>query len=191
MSFTTSALILSWVAILLLALVVARLVRQVHELQRGGVRHQPRRVGLAVGEPAPGLQALDPKAGATTLLLFLSPGCSTCREVLTEAIQTSQTSQTSENSQNSQAGLEIRVLYAGEAPVGSIEVGDTSITAYGEQAALFEQYDAVATPFAVLVDDTGRIARSEPLGSRDAARRLLSSLSSLGPPARHEVGSIR
>lgn len=172
MSFTTSALILSWVAILLLALVVARLVQQVHELQQGSAR-QPRRVGLVTGEPAPGIDALDPRAGAAMLLLFLSTGCRTCREVLTEVTQ------------NSQPGLEIRVLYAGEAPAGSVEVGGVTITAYGEQAALFEQYDAVATPFAVVVDETGRVARSEPLGSRDAARRLLESL------ATYEVGSSR
>jgi hypothetical protein len=171
MSFTTSALILSWVAIALLALVVARLVRQVHELQRGGAR-QPQRVGLAAGEPAPGLTELDVHNGSTALLLFLSLGCRTCREVLAEVIQ------------NGPAGLEIRVLYAGEAPAGSIEIGDASITAYGEQQALFEQYDALATPFAVVVGG-GRVARSEPLGSRVAARRLLESL------ATHEVGSSR
>jgi hypothetical protein len=163
MSFTTSALILSWAAILLLGLVVARLVQQVNELQRGGTR-QPRRVGLAAGEPAPGLETLDPRPGSAMLLLFLSTGCRTCREVLDEAVQ------------SDQAGLEIRVLYAGEAPAGSIEIGGRTVSAYGGQSALFERYDALATPFAVLVDDTGRVARSEPLGSRDAARHLLASL---------------
>lgn len=163
MDFVTSALILSWLAIVLLALVVARLVRQVHELQQGGAR-QPRRLGLATGEVAPGLDALDPTPGTAMLLLFLSTGCRTCREVLAEALQ------------NTQAGLEIRVLYAGEAPAGSIEAGGRTITAYGGQAAMFERYDAIATPFAVLVDETGRVARSEPLGSAGAARRLLASL---------------
>ena len=161
MDFVTSALLLSWVAIVLLALVVARLVRQVHELQQGGAR-QPRRLGLATGEPAPGLETLDPKPGKAMLLLFLSVGCRTCREVLSEAVQ--------------QADLEVRVLYAGEAPAGSIETNGASIPAYGGQDALFEHYDAVATPFAVVVDAGGRVARSEPLGSREATRRLLDSL---------------
>jgi hypothetical protein len=171
MDFVTSALILSWVAIVLLALVVARLVRQVHELQQGGAR-RPRRLGLVAGEPAPGLGALDPKPGTAMLLLFLSVGCRTCREVLGEAVE------------NLQAGVEIRVLYAGEAPVGTIEAGDASIAAYGGQAALFEQYDAVATPFAVLVDAAGRVVRSEPLGSREATRRLLASLATAERSAR-------
>lgn len=167
MDFVTSALILSWVAIALLGLVVARLVRQVHELQQGGHgggARQPRRLGLVAGEPAPGLDALDPKQGTAMLLLFLSVGCRTCREVLAEAVD------------HLQAGLEIRVLYAGDAPVGAIETGGVTLAAYGGQAALFEQYDAVATPFAVLVDGSGRVVRSEPVGSRDAARRLLASL---------------
>ncbi|GAB3402481.1 hypothetical protein [Flindersiella endophytica] len=162
MDFVTSALILSWVAIALLGLVVARLVRQVHELQQGGAARQPRRLGLAAGEPAPGLGALDPTPGSAVLLLFLSVGCRTCQEVLAEAVQ--------------QTGLEIRVLYAGDAPVGTIEAGGVTIAAYGGQAELFERYDAVATPFAVVVDETGRVARSEPLGSREATRRLLDSL---------------
>jgi hypothetical protein len=172
MDFVTSALILSWVAIALLGLVVARLVRQVHELQQGGAIRQPRRIGLPIGETAPGLDALDPKPGQAMLLLFLSIGCRTCREVLAEAVD------------QVQAGLEIRVLYAGAAPAGSIEVGGVSITAYSGQAALFERYDAVATPFAVLVDADGRVVRSEPLGSRDAARRLLASLATAERSAR-------
>ena len=47
MSFQTSALILSWIAILLLALVVSGLVRQVHALSNG-----------TVGRPAPGIPSV-------------------------------------------------------------------------------------------------------------------------------------
>lgn len=45
MDFVTSALLLSWVAIALLALVVSGLVRQVHQLSRGGVARVPRHPG--------------------------------------------------------------------------------------------------------------------------------------------------
>lgn len=175
MSFTTSALILSWVAIVLLALVVARLVQQVHELQQGSAR-RPERVGMPPGAPAPGLSRLDVPRGSTAVLLFLSGGCRTCREVLDEALTW--------KSREASADVEIRVLYAEDAPAGSVELGGVTVSAYGGQRALFEQYDALATPFAAVVDD-GRVVRSEPLGSREAAVRLLASL------GRHEVGSIR
>jgi hypothetical protein len=57
MTFQTSALILSWVAILLLALVVSGLIRQVHALAAG-----PRRVG-----PRPGAPAAEPVGSRAAL----------------------------------------------------------------------------------------------------------------------------
>jgi hypothetical protein len=47
---------------------------------------------------------------------------------------------------------------------------------HGDRADLFARYDAIATPFAVLVDPAGRVIRSEPVGSRTALRRLLDEL---------------
>ena len=84
MSFQTSALILSWVAILLLALVVSGLVRQVQQLSSTAMRH-PEPVGLPPGAPAPAFHTLAPLSTATTVLLFLQPGCGTCTELLDEA----------------------------------------------------------------------------------------------------------
>ncbi|HEY0636019.1 MAG TPA: hypothetical protein VGD67_00080, partial [Pseudonocardiaceae bacterium] len=68
MSFQTSALLLSWVAILLLALVVSGLVRQVHALTSGNAA-LGRRVGPAVGTAAPRWAELAPAAPVPTLLL--------------------------------------------------------------------------------------------------------------------------
>ncbi|MBM0256965.1 hypothetical protein [Micromonospora sp. 4G55] len=72
MSFQTSALILSWIAILLLALVVSGLVRQVHALSTGTVG-RPGSVGLRPGSPAPRFRDLAPPSPATLVLLFLDP----------------------------------------------------------------------------------------------------------------------
>jgi hypothetical protein len=47
---------------------------------------------------------------------------------------------------------------------------------HGWQAELFERYDAIVTPFAVVVGHDGRVVRSEPLGSPQALRGLLSRL---------------
>lgn len=177
MSFQTSALIVSWVAILLLALVVSGLVRQVHALSAGLVRPASEPVGLRTGATAPGLDLLGADRSGPTLLLFLSADCRTCTGVLAEAASSA-----------GRHGLAVRALYAGPAPAGA--GGANGVEAYGGQAELFERYDALATPFAVLVDAAGRVARSEPVGSPAALRTLLDRAG--GPvtqPASHLGGN--
>jgi hypothetical protein len=156
MSFQTSALILSWVAILLLALVVSGLVRQVHALSAGLVRPATEPVGLPGGAAAPGLDQLRTDPDRPTLLLFLSADCRTCTGVLAEAA--------------SLAELAVRAVYAGPAPADT-----RGVPAVGNQAELFDRYDAVATPFAVLVEPAGRVRWSAPVGSPAALRTLLDA----------------
>ncbi len=158
MSFQTSALILSWIAILLLALVVSGLVRQVHALSNGTAGRSGS-VGLRPGSPAPRFRDLAPPSPATLVLLFLDDGCATCDQLLDEATEQAQRSDGT-----------IRVLYRHTVPP---RVADLPLTVLGEQAELFDRYDAIATPFAVVVDPTGHIRRSEPVGSRAALRHLL------------------
>ncbi|HVQ91858.1 MAG TPA: hypothetical protein VMU51_12565 [Mycobacteriales bacterium] len=172
MSFQTSALILSWVAILLLALVVSGLVRQVHVLSSGLVRPAGRGgstgpVGLAPGALAPGLDLLGTDRSGPVLLLFLSADCHTCSAVLTEAAHLTGSARLTGAAQDA-GDLSVRALYAGPAPATDLGIG-----VYGGQAELFERYDAIATPFAVLVDPSGRVVRSEPVGSPAALRTLL------------------
>ncbi|BCL12303.1 hypothetical protein [Micromonospora sagamiensis] len=167
MSFQTSALILSWIAILLLALVVSGLVRQVHALSNGSVQRPPETVGLRPGAPAPGFARLAPVPPAGPLvLLFLDPDCGTCTEVLTEAADRA-----------SRGGPEFRILYRTDAPARATGLPVTVLTG---QAELFDRYDALATPFATVVDPAGRVLHAEPLGSRAALRRLLDEFD--GPP---------
>ncbi|MER7891556.1 hypothetical protein ABTX15_17190 [Micromonospora sp. NPDC094482] len=161
MSFQTSALILSWIAILLLALVVSGLVRQVHALANGSVA-RPGSVGLRPGSPAPRFGELAPPAPATLVLLFLDPGCSTCDHLLAEATQ-----------QADRPDVVLRVLYREAAPP---HPADLPVTVLGEQADLFDRYDAIATPFAVVVDATGHVRRSEAVGSQAALRQLLDQV---------------
>jgi hypothetical protein len=133
MSFHTSALILTWVVLILMGFVIAGLVRQVHELSSATRRTGD--VGLRPGSPAPGLDRLGVRPPAT--LLFVSEGCRTCEEVLAAA------------------GGTVEVVYAREHP------------------ELFDRYDAIATPFAVVIDESGRVVRSGPVGSPDALTSLL------------------
>ncbi|MEU5941862.1 hypothetical protein ABZ807_22360 [Micromonospora sp. NPDC047548] len=182
MSFQTSALILSWIAILLLALVVSGLVRQVHALSTGSVG-RPASVGLRPGSPAPRFRDLAPPSPATLVLLFLDHGCATCDHLLDEAAE-----------QVHRAGVVLRVLYRHTVPP---RAADLPMTVLDEQADLFDRYDAIATPFAVVIDVTGRIQRSEPVGSRVALRHLLDQVddpsgSATGPTVHpsHRGGSL-
>ena len=153
MSFQTSALIVTWVALLLMALVMSGLVRQVHALSSGAAR-RPERLGLRPGSPAPAADRLGLRPPA--VLLFLSDDCRTCAEVLDEAGRLPRN------------GVAVHALYPGPAPAGT-----GNVAVHGGQAELFERYDAIATPFGVVVDRAGRVARSEPLGSRTALHNLL------------------
>ncbi|NYF59678.1 hypothetical protein [Micromonospora purpureochromogenes] len=163
MSFQTSALILSWIAILLLALVVSGLVRQVHALSTGTVG-RPGSVGLRPGSPAPRFRDLAPPSPATLVLLFLDPGCATCDHLLDAAAE-----------HIHRADVVLRVLYRDSVPPRAADLP----MILGEQADLFDRYDAIATPFAVVIDATGRIRRSEPVGSGLALRHLLDEVDNL------------
>ncbi|WP_208814573.1 hypothetical protein [Micromonospora echinofusca] len=163
MSFQTSALILSWIAILLLALVVSGLVRQVHALSTGAVARRPGAVGLPPGTPAPGLTRLAPAHPAVPLvLLFLDPDCGTCTALRTET-----------TAQADRPGVEFRILYRNDPPG---QPDGQPVTVLGGQAELFDRYDVPVTPFATVVDRGGRVLRATPVGSRAALRDLLDEV---------------
>ncbi|MEU8677834.1 hypothetical protein [Streptomyces sp. NPDC048560] len=181
MDFTTSAVIASWAAIALLALVVSGLIRQVHQLSRTQP-HRPGRVGIAPGAPAPGLDAggREPAVpgsllapGRAALLLFLDAECRTCGQVLDEAAAWTVR-------QDDATAPQVLGLYAGAGPQsdeGAVPVRD-------HRPELFTAYDIPATPYAVVIDPQGRIARSEPLGSPTALLRLLDDLQPATPRSR-------
>jgi hypothetical protein len=145
-SFQTSALIVTWVALLLLACVVAGLVRQVHALSAGGPRAV--RAGLRPGDQA------DVEGPA--VLLFLRATCTTCVDALAEAAAAVDR-------------LPVLALYEGQAPDPP-----PGVTALRDQGHRFAEYGALATPFAVLVGADGRITAAAPVGSRAAVRDLLA-----------------
>lgn len=164
MDFVTSALIASWIAIALLAFVVAGLVRQVHQLSRsgtGGRGAPPQRAGIEPGRPAPGIGEIAGE-GRTAVLLFLSDTCSTCEQVLAVA-----------NDWVEGAGGDgpvVRAVYAEP----SVSAAGSAVPVLAGRVDLFEAYDALATPYAVIVDTAGRVARSEPVGSPSALLELLN-----------------
>lgn len=155
MSFQTSALIVTWVALVLLSFVVAGLVRQVHALSSGGAARQAP-AGLRAGDAAVGLDLLG--VAGPAVLLFLRSTCSTCVEVLEAAA-------------GGAGRMPVAAVYEGRVP----EV-PPGVVAVGEQSRLFSAYGALATPFAVLVGPDGRITAATPVGSSEAVRHLLAAV---------------
>lgn len=171
MDFMTSALIASWAAIVLLALVVSGLVRQVHQLSRGATSpgRAPARLGPAPGTVAPeAAELLGPEAAREGgVLLFLSADCRTCTGVLAEARKATGGPYALPDAPP------IAVLYAGPAPDGAGAPDGGAVPVHAGRDDLFAAYDAVATPFAVSVGGDGRVLRATPLGSAGALPELL------------------
>ncbi|MFJ6435372.1 hypothetical protein [Streptomyces sp. NPDC091416] len=181
MDFTTSALIASWAAIALLALVVSGLIRQVHQLSRTRP-HPPGRMGIAPGAHAPGLDAARPgpagldgllAPGRAALLLFLDADCRTCGQVLAEAGAWTAR-------QGDATGPQVLGLYAGAGP----QAGEGAVPVRDHRPELFTAYDIPATPYAVAIDPELWIVRSEPLGSPTALLRLLDDIAPATPRSR-------
>ncbi|MEV5748747.1 hypothetical protein AB0L00_13105 [Actinoallomurus sp. NPDC052308] len=154
MTFETTALLVTWVAILLLALVVAGLVRQVHHLTKG-----PRTPddGLTTGMTAPGLARLAPEPGRPTLLLFLGAECPACHDVFEDALGQTE-------------APPIRALFFDDAL--DVTPPDNMVV-LADQGELFQEYQVPATPYAVLVGSDGRIRTAEPVGSVRALHGLI------------------
>lgn len=160
MSFLASALIVTWVAILLLALVVSGLVRQVHGLTSGAAG-SAEALGPRPGTRAPEYPRLAASATGTLVLLFLSEDCRSCAEVFHETVRLSTGA--------AAAGVLPRALYrtALDPPPAA------PFPVLTGAARLFDAYDVPVTPFAVMVDADGRVRRSVPVGSAAALRELL------------------
>jgi hypothetical protein len=148
MSFEMTAVLLSWVAILLLSLIVAGLLRQVHALGQG---QRPTALGLTAGSAAPAFDRFGPG-----LLLFLSADCGACPEVLAAA-----------ESLTESTGEPVHALFADTA------LTSERVSVHPDEHALFDAYKIPATPFAVVVGESGRVTVSEPVGSPGALRELL------------------
>jgi hypothetical protein len=146
MSFETTALLLTWAALVLLALVVAGLVRQVHHLTYGP---RTRDLGLPAGTPAPSLDVVRAEPGRATLLLFLSEDCPVCHEVFEEALALDGAPAT-------------RAIFAEEAVSADTP---PNLAILPGRADLFTAYQVPATPYGVIIGADGRVRTAEPVGS--------------------------
>lgn len=172
MSFQTTALLLTWAALVLLALVVAGLVRQVHQLTQGPRTRDP---GLRPGSPAPGLDVLTAEPGRPTLVLFLSEDCPACHDVFHEALGLT-------------GGPAIMAIFAEEA-IGADPPANMRVLT--GQADLFTAYEVPATPYAVIVGADGRVRETEPVGSVRGLHALVERLGVRRPGDAELNGIVR
>ena len=154
MSFMATALVLAWVAIIVLALSVAGLMRQVHLLLT-----ERSAEGSAASSHAgpPSLPADLLAAGAERVVLFASTSCVACSEVMPVLVEHSRS-----------AGRSCLVVTAAERhPAWPEEL------TYRENAAdLFEHFGIAATPHALRIVDAAVVAEGQ-VGSARALRGLL------------------
>lgn len=154
MSFHDSALLLAWVAIALLGLAVAGLVRQVHALTTpeggrpygppvGGRAHVPRRLrGLVEGNDV-------------TVLLFADAGCEACERVVPRFAAFCAT----------EAGArEHALVYEGAAGAGA----GPGLRVLEHQSEAFDRLAVPATPFAVTLSPDAMVVAAGPVGSPEA-----------------------
>jgi hypothetical protein len=163
MGFETTVLLLTWVAIALLAFVVSGLVRRVHHLSTG-VRAAE--LGPAPGSAAPQFGRLAPGGADRTLLLFLDADCGVCPQVLAELRDVLAASG---------RRLPVAALFAGPA----LEAGHEGVEVFADEAELFDEYQIPAVPFAVVADGSGRVRTARPVGSPGALRDLLETAAGL------------
>lgn len=168
MSFELSALLVTWLAILLLALVVSGLIRQVHALSARGTSVQPGDLGLAPGTRAPELARLTQgrERPGTLLLLFLTEGCGVCDLVLEEAV--------AQAGKAAGQGIAVHAIFPGSAPPPAQAATD-GVRVWEDEPVMFERYKIAATPFGIAVDERAMIFRSEPVGSDRALSELLAN----------------
>jgi hypothetical protein len=155
-TFEQSALILAWAAILLLALAMSGLMRQVHALTNAQHGGSHRAVGPATGMVAPEIPGLQ--AGVRSLLLFVDRGCPSCDQAL-DALTIS-----------SGNGDAIRVALYRDVPPPSRD----GLVTVGHAEPVFSALGVTVTPTAVALDEQRRVIASAPAGTPTLIEQFLS-----------------
>lgn len=154
MGVTTTALLLAWLAILILALAMAGLLRQLeeirHQLPRAG-----RRLGPALNQPAPSIQGLE--IGEPMLLIFADQHCLTCERLL-DALE----------ADPDRFDLNVVALYRRDVMPNRPRI----LTLVGQHEA-FARFGITLTPFAVLIDALGSVVVADVVDSIEALDRLV------------------
>jgi len=177
MSFLVASQIVLWIGLLTLGVVCMALARQI------GVLHQriapagalSLRQPLKLGDPTPEmvLPSLDGspvaiggvRGGRSQLLLFLSPGCAICENLL-PALRSAQGAE--------RRWLDIILASDGELDPHQAFVRDKGLTKfpYVVSEQLGRSYGVAKLPYAVLIDEAGRLASSGLVNTREHLESL-------------------
>jgi methylamine dehydrogenase accessory protein MauD len=177
MSFVIASQILLWVAVLVLGMVCLVLARQVGVLHQriapaGALSlRQPLKIGDAV--PPLTLSALDGatvqvggvRAGRSQLVLFLSPDCSIC-EALLPSLRSAHGAE--------RAWLDIVLASDGESGAHATFVRDKDLGKfpYVLSEQLGRTYGVSKLPYAVLIDEAGKLAATGLVNTREHLESL-------------------
>jgi hypothetical protein len=158
MSFETSALVLAWLVIALMALAMGGMLRHLRQLTMQ-VGAQPGRLGgPVIGSTFP-LPRRAVTNGSDEFFLFLTSPCTSCESLVPE-IRAAVSD-----------GLIITTLFRGEAP--GYDMGGA--VALDHQSSLFDSLQISRTPYIVAVDSEQRVMSSQSVGSPGSLRQLVGS----------------
>jgi len=177
LSFLVASQIVLWVAVLVLAMVCLVLARQVGVLHQrvapAGALSLPQ--ALKIGDLAPEmlLAALDGtevkvggvRSGRSQLLLFVSPGCTVC-ETLLPALRSTQGAE--------RKWLDIVLASDGESDNHVEFVRNKGLTKfpYVLSEKLGRSFGVAKLPYAVLIDEAGKLASSGLVNTREHLESL-------------------
>lgn len=157
MSFELSALLLTWVALAVLALAMSGLLRQVRDLQ---MRTSSR---LAIGPERGQSLAEFEEVGSIVkngVAIFVDSSCLSCRQILPELADAAATSN----------GLRYWVLFRDQ---NTEDFTAPHVTVLSRQGPLFERLRISVTPLGVAVDSEGRVIDAKPIGSASMLKELV------------------
>jgi hypothetical protein len=157
MSFELTALVLSWIAIALLAFAMAGILRQVRVLSQAVAL--PRSLGPQGATLPDELANGDAASRKPHVVLFLTRDCDVCEARRSELESLAER-------QNEE--LAFTVVY----PDAGNGAGSGRVRALTHQGAVFQELAIPVTPFGVVAKPGGSIAFGEPVGSASALREL-------------------
>lgn len=159
MSFETTAILLAWVVILILALALAGLMRQFH-LWAEGQRPEPLAIGPAIGSTVPEVTDLDARSGRPTLLLFVNDTCRGCERLLPALPQVAR----------DHGDVQLVAMFPkvanGHRDLAGVHVIE-------RQAHVFERERISVTPFGVALTPEARVLDRAPIGSTNSLARFI------------------
>jgi len=177
MSFLVASQILLWIGLIVLGFICIALARQI------GVLHQriapagalALRQPLKIGEPVPtlnlftldgaGVQIGGLRGGRSQLLMFLSPDCAICESLL-PSVRSAHGAE--------RAWLDIILASDGEGAQHAAFVRDKGLAKfpYVVSETLGRTYGVAKLPYAVLIDEAGKLAAAGLVNTREHLESL-------------------